>query len=470
MKKKITKYQHLISNRAKTNDIAQNFVNDAYMRLVIMRQIFVEHINDICANWITNVRTIELVISLKQKKILAFPYTRYDALICDGAVRSGKTSIMTIAFIRWAMDNFNGQRFGICGKTVDSAIKNIVVPFLSLTYSKKRYHLQWKRSDKLLIVNYRNKKNVFEVFGGKDESSFMLIQGRTLAGVLIDEVALQPRSFVEQALARCSVDGSKFWFNCNPESPQHWFYKEWIFKPKEHNAIRLSFRLEDNPALTERIINRYKSMYSGVFYQRYILGEWCIAEGLVYDFGEDNITDEIPKNGEYYISIDYGTQNPFSAGLWCVIGDKAIRIKEYYYNGREKKVQRTDEEYCNDIEQLININGKKLDIKRVIVDPSAASFIAALRKRGFKVEKANNDVLDGIRKTSVYLKNGNIKIHRSCVDSIAEFGLYRWDEKATEDKVIKENDHAMDDIRYFCNTIMSRKVRKEEYRPIYNRT
>lgn len=410
------------------------------------------------------------MISLKQKKILAFPYTRYDALICDGAVRSGKTSIMTIAFIRWAMDNFNGQRFGICGKTVDSAIKNIVVPFLSLTYSKKRYHLQWKRSDKLLIVNYRNKKNVFEVFGGKDESSFMLIQGRTLAGVLIDEVALQPRSFVEQALARCSVDGSKFWFNCNPESPQHWFYKEWIFKPKEHNAIRLSFRLEDNPALTERIINRYKSMYSGVFYQRYILGEWCIAEGLVYDFGEDNITDEIPKNGEYYISIDYGTQNPFSAGLWCVIGDKAIRIKEYYYNGREKKVQRTDEEYCNDIEQLININGKKLDIKRVIVDPSAASFIAALRKRGFKVEKANNDVLDGIRKTSVYLKNGNIKIHRSCVDSIAEFGLYRWDEKATEDKVIKENDHAMDDIRYFCNTIMSRKVRKEEYRPIYNRT
>lgn len=374
---------------------------------------------------------------------------------------------MTVAFIHWAMENFNGQRFGICGKTVDSAIKNIVVPFLSLTYAKKRYHLQWKRSDKLLIVGYRRKKNVFEVFGGKDESSFMLIQGRTLAGVLIDEVALQPRSFVEQALARCSVDGSKFWFNCNPESPQHWFYKEWICKPKEHNAIRLSFQLEDNPALTERIINRYKSMYSGVFYQRYILGEWCVAEGLVYDFGEDNITDDIPTNGEYYISIDYGTQNPFSAGLWCLLGDKAVRIKEYYYNGRKKKKQLTDEEYCDEIEKLTEINGEKVYIKRVIADPSAASFIAALRKRSFNVMQANNDVLDGIRRTAVYLKNGNIKIHRSCVDAIAEFGLYRWDEKATTDTVIKENDHAMDEIRYFCNTIMKNKVGKRNFGSIY---
>ena len=402
-------------------------------------------------------------ISHKQKQIMAFPYTSFDALICDGAIRSGKTVFMMLSFIDDAMRRYNHQRFGVCGKTVDSTVKNLIMPYIGLTYAKNEYSLQWKRTDKILVVSDGHRENVFEVFGGKDESSFSLIQGRTLAGVLLDEVALQPRSFVEQACARCSVDGSKLWFNCNPASPQHWFYKEWICQPEKHNAIRLHFLLDDNPALSQRIIDRYKSMYSGVFYNRYILGEWCVAEGLVYDFGEENIVDEVPKNGEYYISIDYGTMNPFSAGLWCVLGDKATRIKEYYYNGREKAVQKTDEEYCDSIEEL----AKGYNIRKVVVDPSAASFITALKKRGFTIRKANNDVLDGIRRTAVYLKQGNIKIHRSCVDSIAEFGLYRWDDKSNADTVIKENDHAMDDIRYFANTILVNKVKNSSYVPLF---
>ncbi|MCM1328827.1 MAG: PBSX family phage terminase large subunit [Ruminococcus sp.] len=395
-------------------------------------------------------------ISEKQKKILAFPYTKYTALIADGAIRTGKTAIMTIAFIDDAMRRYNNQRFGICGKTVDSAIKNIIVPYISTAYAKKRYRLQWRRADKILVVTRGNKSNIFEVFGGKDESSFALIQGRTLAGVLIDEVALLPRSFVEQACARCSVDGSRLWFNCNPGSPQHWFYLEWVKEAKAKNALHLHFTLEDNPSLSESILQRYKSMYTGVFYQRYILGEWCVAEGLVYDFGEENIVDEIPTGGEYYISVDYGTMNPFSAGLWCLRGGKAVRIKEYYYGGREKNVQLTDEQYCDEIERL----AKGYTVRKIIVDPSAASFIAALRKRHFTVMQAKNEVLDGIRRTATYLQNGNIKIHRSCGDTIREFGLYRWDEKATEDTVIKENDHAMDDIRYFVNTILRFKVKE----------
>ena len=402
-------------------------------------------------------------ISKKQKQIMAFPYTRFDAIICDGAIRSGKTVFMMLSFVDDAMRRYNNQRFGICGKTVDSTVKNLIMPYLGLTYAKEKYTLKWRKSDKVLIVSDGEKENIFEVFGGKDESSFMLIQGRTLAGILLDEVALQPRSFVEQACARCSVDGSKLWFNCNPESPQHWFYQEWVCQPKKHNAIRLHFLLEDNPALPQKIIDRYKSMYTGVFYNRYILGEWCVAEGLVYDFGEPNIVDEAPKNGEYYISIDYGTMNPFSAGLWCVLGDKAVRVAEYYYNGRQKAIQKTDEEYCEEIVRLAE--GKR--IQQVIVDPSAASFIAALRKRGFTVRKANNDVIDGIRRTAVMLKNGNVKIHRSCVDCIAEFGLYRWDDKATADTVIKENDHAMDDVRYFVNTVLRFKVGKTPYTPVF---
>ena len=392
-------------------------------------------------------------ISKKQKQIMAFPFTDYDALICDGAIRSGKTVFMMLSFVDDAMRRYSNQRFGICGKTVDSTVKNILAPYLELSYAKEKYKIQWRRSDKLLIVSQGSKKNVFEVFGGKDESSFMLIQGRTLAGVLLDEVALMPRSFVEQAVARCSVAGSKLWFNCNPDSPQHWFYTDWILNAKERNALHLHFQLEDNPALDAAVVQRYKKLYTGVFYQRYILGQWVVAEGLVYDFSESNITDDQPDGAEYYISVDYGTLNPFSAGVWSVAGDKATRIKEFYYDGRNKKRQLTDDEYCDEIEALASGF-------LVVHDPSAASFITALKRRGFRVRQADNSVMDGIRRTATYLKNGNIKIHRSCTDAIREFALYRWDEKQTEDKVIKENDHAMDDIRYFCNSVMRRKVRE----------
>lgn len=396
------------------------------------------------------------MISQKQLKILAFPYTHYDALICDGAVRSGKTSIMMVAFIDWAMREFSGQRFGICGKTVDSATKNIIVPYISMSYAKERYTIRWRRSDKLLEVKRGSVVNWFEVFGGKDESSFMLIQGRTLAGVLLDEVALMPESFVNQALARCSVDGARMWFSCNPDNPNHWFYVNWIKRCSERNALYLHFTMPDNPSLSEKTLARYEAMYTGVFYRRYIMGEWCLAEGLIYDFSEANITDEVPEFADYYISIDYGTLNPFSCGLWAVDGNKAVRIKEYYYDGRASYKQLTDEEYCDAVERLTD----GYEIKRAIIDPSAASFITALKRRGFRVQQADNAVLDGIRRTAVYLKNGNIKIHRCCTDAIREFGLYRWDDKKTEDAVVKDNDHAMDDIRYFCNSVMRKKVKE----------
>lgn len=231
------------------------------------------------------------MISAKQQKILAFPYSNYDAIICDGAVRSGKTSIMTWAFIRWAMDNFANQRFGICGKTVGSATENIVKPFLAMSYAKERYIMKWRRSDKILEVQRGAVKNWFEIFGGKDESSYMLIQGRTLAGVLLDEVVLMPESFVNQALARCSVNGAKIWFSCNPDNPRHWFYQEWIKGREEHNALYLHFAMTDNPGLSPETLARYESMYDGVFYDRYIKGLWVAADGLIYvDFA--NNTDK----------------------------------------------------------------------------------------------------------------------------------------------------------------------------------
>ena len=398
------------------------------------------------------------MISEKQKKILAFPYSKFDAIICGGAVRSGKTSIMMWSFVEWAMREFNFQRFGICGKTVDSASKNIISPFIAMTLAKRRYIMRWRRSEKVLEVRRGSVVNYFEIFGGKDEGSAALIQGRTLAGVLLDEVALMPRSFVEQALARCSVDGAKLWFSCNPENPKHWFKVEWIDRAREHNALYLRFKMTDNPSLSPKTIERYMSMYpSGIFHQRYILGLWVVAEGLVYPMFSENlhvVRGEIRKQGRFYVSIDYGTLNPTAMGLWMIHNGTATMVKEYYYDARKTARPKTDEEYYDDLVEF----SAGYHIEQVIVDPSAASFKTCIFQHGaFNVLNANNEVIDGIRRTATLLQAGRLKFHESCVNTFREFGLYSWDDKACEDKVIKESDHSMDQIRYLCSTVMWRE-------------
>lgn len=397
------------------------------------------------------------MISKKQAKILAFPYSKYDALICDGAVRSGKTSIMMWAFVSWAMENFSGQRFGVCGRTVDSCTKNIIVPFTAMSLARERYIIRWRRGDKVMEVRRGAVTNYFEVFGGKDESSYVLIQGRTLAGALLDEVVLMPHSFVEQALARCSVDGAKLWFSCNPGSPQHWFYTEWIKRSKERNALYLHFEMTDNPGLSQKTLERYQSMFSGVFYDRYIRGLWVVAEGLVYPMfsKEINVTKEIGGSGKYYISCDYGTQNPTVFGLWRVNKGFATMEKEYYHSGRATNQQKTDEEYYQDLERFAD--GHK--IERIIIDPSASSFSECIRRHGkFAVWKADNAVLDGIRLTGACIKSGRLMFHENCTHTFEEFGLYSWDKDSPEDRVIKDNDHSMDQTRYLVMTVLRRDI------------
>lgn len=418
-------------------------------------------------------------LSTKQREIFHFCTTDETTLICDGSVRSGKTTVMTLAFLAWAMENHDRTNFAICGKTVQAAERNILRPLMEVEGLGAALALSYKVSTRVLTVRCGDKCNWFYLFGGKDESSYMLIQGITLAGVLFDEVALMPQSFVEQAMARAiSFERPKYFFNCNPESPANWVYKKFIERVPE-NTRHIHFLLEDNPILTPQMIERTKAMYSGVFYDRYIRGIWVVAEGLVYPmFGESCIVDELPDEHaeatqgteakptpEYYISCDYGTMNPFSAGVWRWDGKTATRIREYYYSGRETQQSKTDEEYFAEIEKL----RAGLKIKYMIVDPSAASFIEVLRRHKYPVRKAKNDVRNGIMTTARYLQDGTVKIHRSCTDAIREFGLYRWDEKAGEDQPIKENDHAMDDIRYFCYTVLREKAGRTEYRPIWNR-
>ena len=397
-------------------------------------------------------------------------YKDRDAIICDGSIRSSKTVSMSIGFILWSCSCFNGKTFAICGKTIESLRRNVITQLPTLFEGLCK--ITERKSENLMVVSLDGRVNKYYLFGGKDEGSAALIQGMTLAGVMFDEVALMPRSFVEQALARCSVERSKFWFNCNPDTPEHWFYREWIQKHKKKNALYLHFTMKDNKSLSEKVKKRYENMYSGVFYDRFIRGLWVVAEGLVYPrFSKaDNVTEDIPESGTYYISIDYGTLNPFSAGLWCVSDGKAVRIKEYYHSGRDTKRQLTDEEYHAALEKLIQYTDsegvlQEYEIDRVVIDPSAASFIACMRRHGkFRVKHAVNTVIDGIRNVTSMLNSKRLFIHSSCKDSIKEFKLYSWDDKAQEDKVIKENDHAMDDIRYFVNTILVKEFKWLDWR------
>ena len=391
-----------------------------------------------------------LQFSPKQRQVLSW-WCRpegWEAIICDGAVRSGKTLSMGLSFFLWAMVRFDDQQLGLCGKTIVALRRNLLaelVPYLRRCGMAVRE----KRSENQLTVRFGGHENRFLLFGGRDESSAALIQGSTLAGVLLDEAALMPRSFVEQACARCSVPGSRLWFNCNPEGPQHWFYREWILKAEQRKALYLHFTMEDNPALTPRIRARYRNAYSGVFYRRFVLGEWTAAQGLVYDFfRRERDAAEVPKGefSDWRVSVDYGTSNPASFGLWGQKDGVWYRVEEYYYDSRKAGRQKTDAEYVEDLRALLA--GRR--VSRVLVDPSAASFIQALRQAGFPVFRANNDVADGIRVTADLLKRGRLVICRSCRDCLREMELYCWDQRGDRDAPRKENDHSMDDLRYFA--------------------
>lgn len=378
-------------------------------------------------------------------------YKALDAIICDGAVRSGKTLSMSLGFVFWAAESFSGSAFAMCGKTITSLRRNVITPMLPLL-EEYGFTIRERVSGNYFDMTFLGRTNRVYLFGGRDESSAALIQGMTLSGVFFDEVALMPRSFVEQALARCSVSGSKMWFNCNPDNPSHWFYNEWIKKRREKNALYLHFTMDDNPSLSEKVRERYRRMYSGTFYDRFVLGKWTASQGVVYPmFSEkQHVFSGDVECERYVISCDYGTVNPASFGLWGFHCGVWYRLREYYYSSKREGVCRTDEEHYAALEELAG----DLRIEKVIVDPSAASFIECIRRHGrFRVVKADNDVVSGIRQVSSALKQGKLRFHASCKDILREFTLYSWNEKAGADIPIKENDHAMDDMRYFVADI-----------------
>ncbi|HDR7694334.1 PBSX family phage terminase large subunit [Bacillus thuringiensis] len=411
--------------------------------------------------------------SKKQLQVLTWwrkgsPVKDHDGIICDGSIRAGKTVSMALSYVMWGTETFNGENLGMAGKTIGSLRRNVITPLKKMLKSRK-YKVKDHLSENMLTISKDGHMNHFYIFGGKDESSQELIQGITLAGMFFDEVALMPQSFVNQATGRCSIEGSKYWFNCNPAGPYHWFKLEWIDNKEDKNLLHIHFTMDDNLSLSEKVKQRYYRMYSGVFFQRFILGLWVLAEGIVYDMfnKEKHVVKTVEREYEkYYVSCDYGTQNPMTYGLWGLCKGIWYKTKEYHYDGRKNSRQKTDDEYLDDLKEFIG----DISIRGIIVDPSAASFIALLKKNRFKVLKAKNEVIDGIRNVARLLNEEKIKYNDCCKETFREYASYTWDEKATargEDKPNKENDHQMDGDRYFVNTVVVTNNKVKAVKSIY---
>lgn len=385
--------------------------------------------------------------------------------LLSGSVRSGKTWISLVLWAFWVATMPKEKNYLMTAKSL-TTLKRNVLDLLTELVGEKNFTFSIAQKQALLF----GRKIYLE--GANDARAESKIRGMTLQGAYCDELTLYGENFFTMMLSRLSEPNAKLFATTNPDTPMHWLNKKYIERGHELNMLLMTFLIDDNTFLDPNYVEELKKEYVGVFYDRFIRGLWVVAEGLVYPrFSKaDNVTEDIPESGTYYISIDYGTLNPFSAGLWCVSDGKAVRIKEYYHSGRDTKRQLTDEEYHAALEKLIQYTDsegilQEYEIDRVVIDPSAASFIACMRRHGkFRVKHAVNTVIDGIRNVTSMLNSQRLFIHSSCKDSIKEFGLYSWDDKAQEDKVIKENDHAMDDIRYFVNTILVKEFKWLDWR------
>jgi PBSX family phage terminase large subunit len=395
------------------------------------------------------------------------PVKDSNGIIADGSIRAGKTVAMALSFIMWATYSYNHENFIMAGKTIKSFGRNVLAPLKNILPARG-FTFTYKSADNLLTVSKNGRTNDFYIFGGRDESSQDLVQGMTAAGAYFDEVALMPESFVNQATGRCSVEGAKLWFNCNPAGPMHWFKLHWIDKAKEKGLLKLHFTMDDNLSLSDEVKNRYKSMYSGVFYLRFIKGLWAVAEGLIYSmFGDANTYDDdtrpvaLYSTARRYITCDYGTTNP------CVFLDirddgKDIWVEnEYRWDSKSEEARRlavpnkTDAEYADEMANFMT-DDPELQCQ-IIVDPSAKSFITELRNRGFYVKEGDNNVIDGIRATSNLMGSKHLHIHKRCTGLIKELKSYVWDEKAAqrgEEKPVKMQDHGPDSLRYYVYTVL----------------
>lgn len=399
--------------------------------------------------------------SRKQRKVLNWwcrssPVRDCNGIITDGAIRSGKSVAMSLGFVVWAMSEFEACNFAMCGKTIGSFRRNVLF-WLKLMLRSRGYSVSEQRTENLVVVRRGNIENYFYVFGGKDERSQDLIQGITLAGVFFDEVALMPESFVNQATGRCSVDGSKFWFNCNPGSPAHWFKTGWIDKRADKRLLYLHFTMDDNLSLSEAVKERYRGMYTGVFFKRYILGEWKSADGVIYrQFADDPerfILDEVPADiiiGT--MGLDFGGNGSAHAG--CLVGItrgyRSIVILDEYYRKEVIDPGTLTDDVCGFVQR----SQAQCRATSIWCDSAETTLIKGIRTEVFArhipVEVRNarkGEIIDRIRLCDMLMSQGRFFIMRRCRHTIAALSEAVWDSKSpTRDRRLDDGSTNIDSL------------------------
>lgn len=381
--------------------------------------------------------------------------------LLEGSVRSGKTWISLVLWAFWVATMPRDGNYLMVAKTLTSLRRNCLDLLQDLVGAKNFTYSISKKEGRLF-------GRLIYLEGVNDARAESKIRGMTLQGAYCDELTLFTEDFFSMLLSRLSCIGAKLIATTNPDSPMHWLKSKYMDRADQLDMLCISFLIDDNTFLDPDYVASLKSEYqSTVYYDRFILGLWVVAEGRVYPMFTDSPDRFILRgttagmDGQFYVSIDYGTVNPTAMQLWCVRGKEAVMIKESYFDSRKEGRQKTDEEHYTALEELT----QGYYIRRVIVDPSAASFIETIRRHGkYQVWAADNAVLDGIRVTATLLNAGMVLVHESCKDTIREFGLYRWDEKKNSDTVLKENDHAMDSLRYFCYTVLAREFRWADWK------
>lgn len=404
-------------------------------------------------------------------------------IVMEGAVRSGKTSVASLSFVLWVMDTFNNKNAAFCGKSIGSARRNIVRPLKQMLEAEADFKVSDHRSQsegEYLEITHAGHTNFFWIYGGLDESSAAKIQGQTLCGIFYDEAILQPMSFINQGIARLSDDGAKIWITLNPDSPRHQFYTTFLDKRDPADTFFLQLTMIDNPKLSKEKIEWYKQQWApgSVWYRRYFLGERASADGRIYDFMSDRVedgfvVDNLPETfSKFAVGCDYGVANPtvfvllgLSGGVWFV-------IREYIYDSVKEGRQKTNTEYIEDVvKKLLIWNGKIVTPYKIMVDPSATSLIAEIKRASgryrnlYNVAKANNDVLSGIQAVSTMLITGKLKIYNKCPGMVDSLMNYLWDTKAQErgkDQPIKSGsggaDHENDALRYIIKEISKQPI------------
>lgn len=399
--------------------------------------------------------------SQKQRKVLNWwcrssPVRDFNGIIADGAIRSGKSVAMSLGFVIWAMSEFEARNFAMCGKTIGSFRRNVLF-WLKLMLRSRGYSVLEQRTENLVIVKRNDILNYFYVFGGKDERSQDLIQGITLAGVFFDEVALMPESFVNQATGRCSVDGSKFWFNCNPGSPAHWFKTGWIDNRRDKRLLYLHFTMDDNLSLSEAVKERYRGMYTGVFFKRYILGEWKSADGVIYrQFADDPerfILDEV--SADIFIGtmgLDFGGNGSAHAGclVGIIRGYRSIVILDEYYRKEVIDPGTLTDDVCGFVQR----SQAQVRATSIWCDSAETTLIKGIRTEVFArripVEVRNarkGEIIDRIRLCDMLMSQGRFFILRRCKHTIAALSEAVWDGKSpTKDKRLDDGTTNIDSL------------------------